>query len=121
MSYIHALDQFIQATNTHDFENVKPLLHSKATFWFADKTYATTNEIQQYFEKTWSLIKEEVYSIADVEWIAVDEKAATCIYKYHYEGYYNDRFISGNGRATNVFVKDPEGTWKLIHEHLSSL
>lgn len=119
MNYMNALEQFIKATNTHDFENVKQILHPEAIFWYADKSCATTNEIQSYFENSWSLIKEEVYSISNVRWIAVDEETATCLYTYHYEGYINDRFVSGGGRATNIFIRDQEGTWKLIHEHLS--
>ena len=66
-------------------------------------------------------IKEEVYSAKDIKWIAIDDNSATCIYTFHYEGYYNGNFISGSGRATNVFVKTHADEWKLIHEHLSSL
>ena len=38
-----------------------------------------------------------------------------------YEGYRDGKFVKGNGRATNVFVKDKDNDWKLVHEHLSSL
>lgn len=32
----------------------------------------------------------------------------------------NENFVVGHGRATNVFIKNEHGEWKLIHEHLSS-
>ncbi len=120
MSYEQALEQYIAATNTHDFNNVKKILHENAIYWFTNKTCSNMNEIQNYFETSWQQIKAEVYSARDIKWIATDETSATCIYTYHYEGYYNGNFVSGSGRATNVFLK-MNGEWKLIHEHLSSL
>ncbi|QFF99073.1 nuclear transport factor 2 family protein [Psychrobacillus glaciei] len=121
MGYKQCLDKYINATNTHNFEIVKQLLHPDAVFWFSNKSCTTINEIQNYFENAWEVIKEEVYSAFNVHWLAADEKTATCIYTYHYEGYYDGKFVSGSGRATNVFIKENEYEWKLIHEHLSSL
>ncbi|WP_026673901.1 YybH family protein [Alkalihalobacterium bogoriense] len=121
MSYEKALRQYIEATNTHNFANVKQLLHEDAVYWFTDKTCKTEEEIQQYFENAWTVIQEEVYSATDVQWLSVDEYSATSIYTYHYEGYANGQFVSGSGRATNLFVKDNDGNWKIKHEHLSSL
>ncbi|MED4015141.1 YybH family protein [Sutcliffiella cohnii] len=118
MSYKQALKQYIEATNTHDFNNVKAHLHDHAVFWFTNKTCTSMTEIQQYFENAWDTIKEEVYTAKDVTWIATSESLATCLYTYHYEGYHNGKFVAGSGRATNVFV-NCNGEWKLIHEHLS--
>lgn len=121
MSNENALRQYIRATNTHNFENVKKLLHPEAVYWFSDRTCTSINEIQNYFENSWNLIKDEVYSISDLRWLVVKENTATCIYTYHYKGYHNNNLISGSGRATNVFIKENEQEWKLIHEHLSTL
>jgi ketosteroid isomerase-like protein len=121
MGYKKALQQYIEATNTHDFNNVKKVLHENAIFWFTDKTCTTIQEIQNYFENAWDMIKEEVYTAKNVHWLTVDQNSATCTYTYHYEGYHNGKFVTGSGRATNVFIKNEKGEWKLIHEHLSSL
>jgi ketosteroid isomerase-like protein len=121
MGYKKALQQYIEATNTHDFNNVKKVLHENAIFWFTDKTCTTIQEIQNYFENAWDIIKEEVYTANNVHWLTVDQNSATCTYTYHYEGYHNGKFVTGSGRATNVFIKNEKGEWKLIHEHLSSL
>ncbi|MBM7584459.1 ketosteroid isomerase-like protein [Bacillus pakistanensis] len=120
MGYKKALEQYIAATNTHDFNNVKNVLHKRALYWFTDKTCTTMNEIQSYFENAWEMIKEENYTAHDVQWLTTDENSATCTYTYHYEGYYNGEFVSGRGRATNIFIKNDVNEWKLIHEHLSS-
>ncbi|SES12295.1 DUF4440 domain-containing protein [Psychrobacillus sp. OK032] len=121
MGYEKALSQYIDATNTHDFNNVRKFLHEQAIYWFSNATCTTISEIQSYFENAWNLIIEEVYSAEDVKWITVDEGSATCIYTYHYEGYYNGEFVAGSGRATNIFIRAEDGEWKLIHEHLSSV
>ncbi|WP_025025391.1 YybH family protein [Caldalkalibacillus mannanilyticus] len=120
MGYKKALEQYIKATNTHDFSNVAQVLHEKAVYWFSDKTCTSMSEIQQYFENSWNMIQNEIYSASNVEWITTDLHSATCLYTYQYEGYHNGKFVSGKGRATNVFVKVSEDEWKLIHEHLSS-
>lgn len=118
MTHRQALEQYIQATNTHDFNQVKAILHPQAIYWFTDKTCITTEEIEAYFKHAWSVIKEEVYSATDVNWLTVDEKTATCLYTYHYEGFHNGKFVAGSGRATNIFTL-VDNEWKLIHEHLS--
>ncbi|MGD8190851.1 YybH family protein [Brevibacillus ginsengisoli] len=121
MDYEKAFEQYIEATNSHDFNNVRKLLHEKAVYWFSNKTCTTLGEIQSYFENSWDVVQEEVYSARDVQWLTADETSATCIYTYHYQGYHKGEFVSGSGRATNIFTKVDGGEWKLIHEHLSSL
>lgn len=119
MDYKVALAKYIEATNTHDFNEVRALLHENAIYWFSNQTCTSMEEIQAYFENAWNVIKEEIYSAQDVTWLTVDQNSATCIYTYHYEGYYNGEFVTGSGRATNIFTKDASGEWKLLHEHLS--
>ena len=114
------LKYYIIATNTHDFQNVIKVLHPKAVYWFSDRTCTTLEEIGQYFELAWETVKEEKYSISDIQWLAQEEKLASCIYHYHYEGYINGRFVNGGGRATNIFLRDEHNRWKITHEHLSS-
>lgn len=119
LTYQQALAQYITATNSHDFNNVKEILHPQAVYWFTDKTCTTLEDIGNYFNHAWQVIEQEIYSATDVQWLTVDGKSATCIYTYHYEGYHKGNFISGSGRATNIFIKEND-KWKLIHEHLSS-
>ncbi|WP_017471546.1 YybH family protein [Amphibacillus jilinensis] len=119
MTYQQALDAYIEATNSHDFKQVKQILADDAVYWFTDQTCTTPDQIQNYFETAWTIIQEEVYQARDVKWISTDATSATCLYTYYYEGYIDGSFVSGSGRATNVFVKNSENEWKLIHEHLS--
>ncbi|WP_227396083.1 YybH family protein [Jeotgalibacillus aurantiacus] len=121
MGYEQAFQEYINATNTHDFNNVRKHLHDDALYWFTNKTCVTPSEIQAYFETTWEVIRDEEYWATDIRWLHADEQSATCVYAYHYRGIYDGKPVSGSGRATNVFKVDDDGDWKLIHEHLSSI
>lgn len=121
MSYQEALEAYIAATNTHDFDQVARLLDEEAVYWFSDRSCTTLDEIRTYFEHAWDVIRDEVYRAEDVEWIVSDAYSAVCIYTYHFKGYNQGAFTAGSGRATNVFVRNTEGEWKLKHEHLSSM
>lgn len=114
------LSDYIQATNTHDFNQVSKLLYKHAVYFFSDMTCATHRAIQSYFESAWSLVKNEHYEAQNVEWLLTGSISAACTYIYFYEGYVNGNYASGHGRATNIFVKDAD-KWLLIHEHLSPL
>lgn len=112
------LNNYIKATNTHNFDEVRKILHPNATYFFTNQNCTTHEEIKSYFENAWSLVKNENYEARDVKWLYTGSHSATCTYTYFYEGYINEKYTSGYGRATNVFVKEFDN-WLLIHEHLS--
>lgn len=82
-----ALEQYIQATNTHEFENVKKLLHPDAVYWFSDETCSGVKEIQRYFENAWKQIENEVYSASHISWITETDEQAVCLYTYEWKGF----------------------------------
>lgn len=118
MDVKETLQAYINATNTHEFEQVKQFLNENAIYMFSDETCTILHDIQRYFERAWATIEQEVYSISNVKWLYIHDTSATCVYTYHYEGYNQGSFVKGSGRATNVFIKE-NGAWQLIHEHLS--
>ena len=113
-----ALEEYIRATNTHDFQEVAKCLHPNAVYWFSDQTCTSLKEIKLYFERSWSAMPDEVYHAEEVVWLSKDTTSASCFYTYHYQGHVGGAFRAGSGRATNVFIY-VEGKWRLIHEHLS--
>ena len=114
------LNEYIKATNTHHFDEVKKHLHPRAIYFFSNKTCTTLDDIRDYFENAWEVVKDENYEAHDVQWLFVSDTSMTCTYTYFYEGYVNGEYTSGRGRATNVFVKEADD-WLLMHEHLSPL
>ena len=114
------LREYEEKTNTHHFDNVAPLISDHAVFWFNDGSFHGLEEIRAAFEKTWSVIKEEHYAIEDVQWIAVGQEVAVCIYVFRWEGLINGHPQSGTGRGTSVLRKEDE-RWVVAHEHLSPM
>lgn len=118
MSARETLEKYKVEINTHDFDRVLPLLSESCKFWFSSGTFEGLPSTRQAFEKTWSLIKHEVYSVTDVDWICEADCAAVCTFAFHWEGEVNGEKRQGKGRGTSCFRK--EGSeWKIVHEHLS--
>lgn len=113
------LSNYIKATNSHNFTEVKKCIDLEAVYWFTSKTCESIDEIEAFFCNTWNLIREEKYSAHNVKWISISNESATCIYNFKWEGYIDGFKKSGGGRATNVFQKKND-KWLLTHEHLSS-
>ena len=112
------IQQYVNATNSHQFANVEPLLLPNAVYWFNKSSSQGIAEIKTSFERTWSVLPDEVYGIEKVKWLTIAVNSATCIYEYTYEGTHQGKPVTGRGRGTSVLVKQ-KGRWLIAHEHLS--
>ncbi|NEM97423.1 YybH family protein [Pontibacter burrus] len=112
------MQQYVTATNSHNFANVQPLLQPDAVYWFNKKESRGLPEIEASFNESWNYLPDEVYGIEDITWLSIDKRIATCIYTYTYQGTHNGKSIQGKGRGTTILVKE-NGNWKIAHEHLS--
>ncbi len=115
-----ALEAYLAATNTHDFDHVERVLAPDAVYFFGDATCIGVSEVRGYFERTWAMIPDETYWAEDIQWVNRTADTAVATYTYHWSGTIDGQERSGAGRATNVFTRTPHG-WRLTHEHLSSL
>jgi len=104
--------------NLHRFEEVEPLISPEAVFWFTDGTYQGVDEIRAAFERTWRELQGDAYWLENLEWITVDETAASCIYRFCWRAQIDGQTFEGTGRGTTVLRRE-RGQWKIIHEHLS--
>lgn len=117
-----SLNQYIAATNTHEFEKVLPHLDSSFSHIFNGQLRDQMDEIKAYFTSNWKAIQDEDYSVRDDLYTYVDtnETVLLVIYTYHFKGIQNGQLIEGQGKATNIFRKnDSTKKWVLLHEHLS--
>jgi ketosteroid isomerase-like protein len=113
------LRRYEAATNTHDFEQVAPLICADATYLFTEGTYRGIDEIRAAVERTFATIQDEVYRIGDLEWVAVSAELAVCTYRFTWRGSVDGQPASGQGRGTNV-ITWRDGEWRMLYEHLSS-
>jgi len=114
------LKQYIDATNTHNFDEVEKYIHEFAEYVFSGTVVSGAVAIRDYFETTWSRIKDEKYWATEIQWIYETDTTMICLYRYNFNGFIDGKQVQGGGRATNVFTICPDtNQWKLLHEHLS--
>jgi uncharacterized protein (TIGR02246 family) len=112
------MTEYEHAANSHDIEQVLPLIADDATYWFTDGSYRGREEIAGALERTFAAIQDEVYEIRELEWVALTEELAACRYRFCWQGVVDGRPSSGHGRGTSIVVRR-DGTWRVLHEHLS--
>lgn len=110
--------EYGRAANSHDVQQVLPLIAEDASYWFTDGTYRGREEIAGALERTFAAIANEVYEIRELEWVAANDEFAACRYRFSWRGLVGGRPSSGAGRGTNVVVRR-DGAWQVQHEHLS--
>lgn len=61
------LNSFLQAyedaTNSHDFDQIEPLLTEDAKYFFSEGTFQGLAELRAIFQKNWDTVQEEVYRL----------------------------------------------------------
>ncbi|WP_206192710.1 nuclear transport factor 2 family protein [Scrofimicrobium canadense] len=77
-----ALEKYLAATNSYDFNCVADVLIPDAIYSFGDATCAGIDQVRTYFERTWAASPDEVYWAENVEWIVYEEKSAVAVYTY---------------------------------------
>lgn len=108
-----------EATNSHDIAKVAPLIATEAVYWFSDGSHHGRDAVLTAIAETFATIHDETYQIVDLEWIAISDTHAVCRYRFTWTGTVNGQPASGSGRGTNVLVNS-NGTWQMLHEHLSA-
>jgi ketosteroid isomerase-like protein len=118
MSPEEFIPKYEQALSTQQWKHVEPLIHKDACVTFSNGTiHKGKAEAQKAFEKNFSLIKNETYSIENVHWVIKKPETAIYLFEFSWSGIINDKLASGSGRGTCVLVNEA-GKWQLLVEHL---
>jgi ketosteroid isomerase-like protein len=113
------LSTYERRTNTHQFEQVAPLVAPDALYWFTEGSLRGHDAIRGAFVATWDAIRDERYTLSDVEWPVLEETVAVCTYTFHWRGTVDGMEKAGSGRGTSV-LRRIDGSWQIVHEHLSA-
>jgi ketosteroid isomerase-like protein len=111
------LHEYEQRLSLHRWEAVADLIHERAVFCFTEGTYRGKDEIEGAFRRTFESIRDEQYALRDVEWVAVRDEMAVCVYAFHWRGVVDGHAAKGSGRGTTVLLRVGE-RWQIVHEHL---
>lgn len=112
------LNEYERLANLCNFDLIEQFIYKNAIYWFSNGTYRGISQIRKAFEDTWNSIKNEKYTLSNVEWLVVTDRCAVCIYDFRSDGIVNGKRQIYEGKGTNVLEKKNR-KWKIIHEHLS--
>lgn len=112
------LVSYEEVTNSHDFNNVRPLLDQDMVYRFSDGSYNSIEDLEQAFVRTRNTIQDEVYWLKDIKRIVLEENIAVCLYTFIWKWMIDWSFSEWSWRWTNVLRKR-NGKWYMLHEHLS--
>ncbi len=106
------------ALGTQDWKVVEPLVSDKVSVTFSNgMIHIGKDNVQKAFEKNFSLIKNEKYTVENIKWLVRDEKYAVYLFEFNWTGIINGKSASGHGIGTSVLIKE-DAKWKLLTEHL---
>jgi len=117
MNHTTALTAYVEAINTHSWEQIAPCVTEDATFIFTEDTFVGKLAAKAAFEKTFKLIEQEVFSLHDIAWTVVTDDVVTCHYEFRWKGLISGQESSGGGRGTSILRK-VDDRWLIAHEHL---
>lgn len=112
------MNNYETRANQRNFNLIRPLISDQAIYWFSDGTFQGIKQIEVAFEETWSNLPSESYQLSNFQWLVTTDTNGVCIYKFRSESIKDGKKFIFNGRGTNVLERI-NGSWKIIHEHLS--
>lgn len=108
------------ATNSHDFNQVAPLIHPEARYFFSNgREMNGIDEIRKGFEDTWQRIQSEIFRTDEIRWRMVMPQAALYVYRYDWSGIVRGSYSSGEGRGIQLLRKTDE-KWQVMRQRLFS-
>ena len=112
------IEGYAKALATQDWQSVTPYIHRDACVTFSNGDFFRGKaEVQKAFERNFSLIQDEEYSILDLHWVYRSARFAVCTYAFRWRGIIKGQQAGGAGRGTSAIIKE-DGRWLLLAEHL---
>jgi len=106
------------ALGTQDWKTIDPLISDRASVTFSDGTvHIGKNNVKIAFQKNFTTIKSEKYSIDNIKWLIKEETFSVYLFDFNWSGLIHGKPVSGNGIGTSVIIKE-DGRWQLLTEHL---
>lgn len=117
-------ENFIQsyesALAAQDWKLVEVLVSEMVCVTFSNgSTHIGKENVRKAFEKNFSMIKNEKYSMQNIHWVRKDDKFAVYMFEYSWTGIVKEVSVSGAGVGTSVLIYEGSN-WKLLTEHLGA-
>lgn len=116
LSVEETLKAYESALATQSWDAAAEFFHENATVIFTEGTYRGKAQVGAAIHKTFSLIKDEKFEIANLHWNLKTEQFASCTFEYEWSGTINKNRFTNLGRGTLVWINE-DGRWQIINEH----
>lgn len=112
---------FTAALLRRDIGAALALLSDGVVFFYSNGTTIVGKDaFAATMTAAWSVIENYKYESDGANWLTLTDDTATVIYRFAWSGIARGADVSGAGRGTRVFAKQPDGGWALTHEHISN-
>ncbi len=111
---------YIDALATQSWDAAAPYFHERATVVFTEATYYGKNQVAGAIGKTFSMIRDENFKIANLKWNIITGDFASGTFEYIWSGTLQGKRFTNPGRATIVWVCE-NGSWQIINEHFGPM
>lgn len=106
------------ALASQTWSQVEPLIHPEACVTFSNGTvHMGKAAVQKAFERNFTLIQDEKFSISNVHWVLKTAETAVYLFEFHWSGLMQGKPAQGAGRGSSVLIH-ADGRWQLLVEHL---
>lgn len=112
---------FTAALLARDIDAALALLADNVVFFFSNgATVVGKDAFAAWMTASWGMIENYRYESGDLDWLTQTETAAAVIYRFAFSATARGQDVSGAGRGTRVFARQPNGAWLMTHEHISN-
>jgi ketosteroid isomerase-like protein len=113
------MESFVAALILKDIDAALPLLTDDVALFYSNGSSIWGKDaFATAIIANWKRIDDYSYTTDDSIWLAQSDSVAAVIYTFSWSGMVNSKQVSGGGRGTRVFRREPSG-WRIAHEHLS--
>ena len=113
------MESFVAALIRKDIHEALPLLTDDVALFYSNGSSIWGKDaFATAIMANWKRIDGYNYTTDDSIWLAESDTAAAVIYTFSWSGVADGKHVSGGGRGTRIFRREPDG-WRIAHEHLS--
>ncbi len=113
------MESFVAALIRKDIDGALSLLTADVALFYSNGSSIWGKDaFATAIMANWKRIDGYNYTTDDAIWLAQSNTAAAVIYTFSWSGMADGKQVSGGGRGTRVFRREPDG-WRIAHEHLS--
>lgn len=112
---------FTAALLARDIDAALALLTDQVVLFFSNGTTIVGKDaFAATMKQAWGVLENYKYESDGLDWLTQTDTAAAVIYRFAFTATARGQDVSGAGRGTRVFAKQPDGRWLMTHEHIST-